>query len=520
MVALAFLSLLFGILAGRYAAHSSTGVAANLREAMYKNIQRFSFSDIDKFSTAGLITRMTTDVSNIEGAIQMLLRISVRAPLNLISSFIMCFFINSKLCLIFLCAIIILTISLYLLLSRATKIFQQLFVKYDDLNGVIQENISAIRVVKSFVREDYEMSKMDKAAIALYSLNTKAEKLMALNHPIMNIVVYGCIIAISWFGAHFIVEGTMTTGELTSLFSYIMTIMMSLMMLSMIFVNLTMSAASAKRIAEVIDEEPDMSEPLNPVYEISDGSVTFEDVYFSYKKGGDYALEKINLKIEDGQTIGIIGGTGSGKSTLGNLISRLYDVSSGSVKIGGKDVREYDIKTLRNNVSVVLQKNTLFSGTVLENLRWGNENASLQECIEACKIANAHEFIENLKDGYDSMIEQGATNLSGGQRQRICLARALLKSPKVLILDDATSAVDTSTDEKIRESIAKIKKTVIIISHRILSIKGADKIVVMENGEICGFDTHEKLLENNPIYQEIYQMQTSGGEGDFDSNIS
>lgn len=518
MVGLAFLSLTFGILAGRYAAYSSTGIAANLRDAMYSKIQTFSFSDIDKFSTAGLITRMTTDVSNVESAVQMLLRISVRAPLNLVSSLIMCFFVNSKLSIIFFISIIILAVSLYFILKRATKLFHQIFEKYDSLNSVIQENVSAIRVVKSYVKSNYELSKFDKAALSLYNLNIKGEKLMALNHPVMNIVVYGSIIALSWYGAHFIVAGELTTGQLTSLFSYIMTIMMSLMMLSMIFVNLTMSAASIKRIAEVINEESDMSNPQNPIHQIKDGSIDFENVSFSYKQGGDNALEGINLHINSGETIGIIGGTGSGKSTLGLLICRLYDVSKGVVKVGGEDVRNFDLKNLRDHISVVLQKNTLFSGTILDNLRWGNENATEQECRQACRYASIDDFIEELPDGYLSKVEQGGTNFSGGQRQRLSIARALLKRPKILILDDSTSAVDTATDEKIRATFAnKIPDTTkIIISHRILSIQSADRIVVMDNGKVVGFDTHENLLQNNKIYQEIYQMQTSGGEGDFD----
>ncbi len=519
MVGLAFLSLLFGILAGRYAAYSSTGVAANLRDAMYGNIQRFSFSDIDKFSTAGLVTRMTTDVSNVENSIQMLLRTSVRAPLNLISSFVMCFFINSYMSLIFVCAIGILSISLYFLIKRATKLFQQIFQKYDTLNSVIEENVNAIRVVKAYVRENKELSKLDKAALSLYTLNVKAEGLMALNHPIMNMVVYGCIIAISWFGAHQISEGTLTTGQLTSLFSYVMTVMMSLMMLSMIFVSVTMSVASARRITEVINEEPDMFNPDSPLLEIKDGSVDFNNVCFSYKKGGDYALEKISLHIKSGESVGVIGGTGSGKSSLGSLICRLYDVCEGSVSVGGVDVRCYDLKVLRESVAIVLQKNTLFSGTVLDNLRWGKEDATLEECRQACRMACADEFISQLEEGYNSKIEQGGTNLSGGQRQRLALARALLKKPKILILDDATSAVDTATEEKIRTAIHNSNKdsTKIIISHRILSITDCDRIIVVDNGMVCGFDTHDNLLKNNNIYQDIYQMQSSGGEGDFDA---
>ncbi|MBR3441505.1 MAG: ABC transporter ATP-binding protein [Bacteroidales bacterium] len=518
MLLMAFFSTLFGILAARFAAYSSTGLAANLREAMYTNIQRFSFSDIDKYSTAGLVTRMTTDVSNIQGAFQMLLRISFRAPLNMVFSLFMCFFINSRLSLIFLVAMVILSTCLFFLIKRASKLFVKIFERYDALNGVIQENVSGIRVVKAYVREDHELSKFDKAALSLYTLNVKAEGLMALNHPVMNLVVYGCFIALSWFGAHFIVGGTLTTGQLTSLFAYIMTLMTSLMMLSMIFVQLTQSAASGKRVADVINEEPDMYDPENPILEVKDGSIDFKDVYFAYTKGGDYALEDIDFHIDAGETIGVIGGTGSGKSSLVFLISRLYDVSEGSVKVGGVDVREYQMEALRNQVAVVLQKSTLFSGTILENLRWGREDATEEECKEACRQACADEFIEQMPDGYNTYIEQGGTNVSGGQRQRLCIARALLKRPKVLILDDSTSAVDTATDSYIRKAISgKIEGlTKIIISQRILSIQDADRIIVMDNGRVAAFDTHENLLKTCEIYKDIYQMQTSGGEADFD----
>ncbi len=518
MLGMAFLSLVFGILSGVFASYSSSGLAANLRAAMYRNIQRFSFSDIDKFSTAGLVTRMTTDVSNVQNAFQMLLRTSFRAPLNMVSALLMCFFINGRLSVIFLVAMVVLTTFLTILITRAAKLFKEIFKKYDDLNGVVQENVSAIRVVKAYVREDHEMSKFDKAALSLYTLNVKAESLMALNHPVMNLVVNASIIALSWWGAHFIVDGSLTTGQLTSLFSYIMTILGALMMLSMIFVQLTQSAASASRIAEVIDEDPDMFNPEDPVMEVPDGSVTFEHVYFSYRRGGDYALEDIDLQIRAGETVGIIGGTGSGKSSLGALVSRLYDVSEGCVKVGGVDVRHYDMRVLRTQVAMVLQKSTLFSGTILENLRWGKEDATRQECIEACRQACADEFIREFPDGYDTRIEQGGTNVSGGQRQRLCIARALLKKPKVLVLDDATSAVDTATDARIREAfMQRIPGTTkIIISQRILSIKDADRIIVMDNGRVNGFDTHENLLRDNAIYRDIYQMQTSGGEGDFD----
>ena len=518
MLVMAFFSAGFGILAARFAAYSSTGLAANLREAMYTNIQRFSFSDIDKYSTAGLVTRMTTDVSNIQGAFQMLLRTSFRAPLNMVTSLFMCFFINRRLSLIFLVAMVILSACLFFLIRRAARLFVKIFERYDDLNGVIQENVSGIRVVKAFVREDHEIGKFDKAALALYNLNVKAESLMALNHPVMNLVVYGCIISLSWFGAHFIVGGTLTTGQLTSLFAYIMTLMSSLMMLSMIFVQLTQSAASGKRVADVIDEVPDMYDPDEPILEVKDGSVDFENVSFAYTKGGDYALEDIDFHINAGETIGVIGGTGSGKSSLVFLISRLYDVSAGCVKVGGVDVRSYGMEALRNQVAVVLQKNTLFSGTILENLRWGKEDATEEECREACRQACADEFIEKMPDGYDTYIEQGGTNVSGGQRQRLCIARALLKRPKILILDDSTSAVDTATDAHIRRAISSRVEglTKVIISQRILSIQDADRIIVMEDGRVAAFDTHENLLKTCGIYKDIYDMQTSGAEADFD----
>lgn len=518
MLLMACFSTLFGILAARFAAYSSSGLAANLRMAMYENIQSFSFSDIDKYSTAGLVTRMTTDVSNIQNAFQMLLRTSFRAPLNMLFSLFMCFFINGRLSVVFLIAMLVLSTFLYLLIRRTSKLFVQIFEKYDSLNGVIQENIDAIRVVKAYVREDHEMSKFDKAALSLYTLNVKAESLMALNHPVMNLVVYGCIISISWFGAHYIVGGTLTTGQLTSLFTYIMTVMTSLMMLSMIFVQLTQSAASGKRIADVIDEEPDMSDPESPLTEVKDGSIDFSDVYFAYTKGGDNALIDIDLHIDAGETIGVIGGTGSGKSSLIYLISRLYDVSEGSVKVGGVDVRDYSMEALRNQVAVVLQKSTLFSGTILDNLRWGKEDATVEECIEACRQACADEFIERMPDKYETFIDQGGTNVSGGQRQRICIARALLKKPKVLILDDSTSAVDTATDASIRKAISgRIEGlTKVIISQRILSIQDADRIIVMDNGRVAAFDTHENLLNTCEIYRDIYEMQTSGAEADFD----
>lgn len=529
MVVMACFSLLFGILAGEYAAYSSTGVAANLREAMYCNIQKFAFSDIDKYSTAGLVTRMTTDVSNIQNAVQMLLRTSFRAPLNLIFSLFMCLFINARLSIIFLAAMTLLTVCIVLLIYHAAKVFKQIFLKYDVLNAVVKENIDAIKVVKAYAREDHEISKFDKASLALYDLQIKAETLMALNHPVMNIVVYGCIIALSWFGAHYIAGGTLTTGQLTSLFTYVMTIMGSLMMLSMIFVTLTQSAASAARIAQVINEVPDMVESDHPLTSVRDGSVKFEHVWFSYKaagdageirpvEDGDWALEDIDLEINAGETIGIIGGTGSGKSTLAALICRLYDASKGNVYAGGENVRDYSLEVLRNEVATVLQRSALFSGTVLDNLRWGNENATDEECIEAARAACADEFVSTMPQGYNTMIERGGANVSGGQKQRLCIARALLKKPKILILDDSTSAVDTATDAKIRETFTKKIPgiTKIIIAQRVLSVKDSDRIIVMDNGRVSGFDTHDNLLGTNEIYKEIYEMQTSGGEGDFD----
>jgi ATP-binding cassette subfamily B protein len=522
MVGLAMLSLLFGILAGRFAAYSSTGLAANLRMAMYENIQRFSFSDIDKYSTAGLVTRMTTDVSSIQSAFQMLLRVTFRAPLNLVSALAMCFLIHPKLSLIFLIALVVLGTFLSWLILRAARLFKEILRKVDALNGVVQENVSAIRVVKAFVREDHEMSKFDKAAVGLYTMNIKAETLMALNSPVMSLIVNASIIALSWWGARYIVEGSLTTGQLTSLFSYVMTVLSSLMMLSMIIVQLTQSAASGARVAEVIDEVPDMDNPDRPITQVADGGIRFKHVYFTYKEGGDYALEDIDLEIKPGETVGLIGGTGSGKSSLVNLIPRLYDVSEGSVEVGGVDVRRYDMNALRQNVAMVLQKSTLFSGTILENLRWGNPDATREECEEACRLAAADEFVQSFPDGYDTHIEQGGTNVSGGQRQRLCIARALLKQPKVLILDDSTSAVDTATDASIRETFrTRLKGTTkIIISQRILSIKDANRIIVMDNGRVNGFDTHENLLKTNAIYREINEMQSSGGEADFDQKTS
>ena len=518
MLIMAFLSLLSGVLAGKYAAAASSGFACNLRDGMYENIQRFSFSNIDKYSTAGLVTRMTTDVTNVQNSYQMILRIAVRAPLMLVCSMAMCFFINGKLSLIFLAAIAVLAAALGLIMTRTTKIFDEVFRKYDDLNASVQENVSAIRVVKAFVREEHENNKFTRAAENLYRLFVKAEGLLALNNPVMMLVVYGCIISLSWFGAKFIVVGGLTTGELTSMFSYVMSVLMSLMMLSMIFVMVTMSAASGRRIAQVLDEKADLTNPENPLMSISDGSISFSHVSFSYKHGsGEETLHDIDLQIRPGETIGIIGGTGSGKSSLVNLISRLYDVDKGVVRVGGNDVRRYDMEVLRDQVAVVLQKNVLFSGTILDNLRWGREDATWEECREACRQACADEFIEQFPDQYETWIEQGGNNVSGGQKQRLCIARALLKKPKILILDDSTSAVDTATDAKIRESfVQKIPGTTkLVIAQRISSVQDADRILVLDDGRISGFDTHENLLRTNEIYCEIYETQMKGG-GDFD----
>lgn len=518
MLAMALLSLVFGVLAGRYAAKASSGLACNLRESIYEKVQTFSFSNIDKFSTAGLVTRMTTDVTNVQNAAQMILRVAVRAPLMLVCSMVMCFFISARLSMIFLAAILVLAAALISIMVRTTKVFNEVFRKYDDLNASVQENVSAIRVVKAFVREEYENSKFERAAGKLYTLFVKAESNLALNNPVMMLVVYGCILAISWFGARFIVAGSLTTGNLTSLFSYVMSVLMSLMMLSMVFVMITMSAASGRRIAEVLNEEPDMNGSDRPETEVRDGRIDFNHVSFSYKHGsGEKVLRDINIHIRSGETVGIIGGTGCGKSSLVSLISRLYDVDEGSVCVGGRDVRDYDMEALRNQVAVVLQKNVLFSGTILDNLRWGKEDATEAECAEACRLACADEFIERFPDGYNTWIEQGGNNVSGGQKQRLCIARALLKKPKVLILDDSTSAVDTATDAKIREAFAKKipGTTKLIVAQRISSVQEADRILVLDNGTVNGFDTHENLLQTNKIYREIYEAQSKGG-GDFD----
>lgn len=520
MLIIAFLSLFCGIQAGKYAAAASTGFACNLREKMYENIQTFSFSNIDKFSTAGLVTRMTTDVTNVQNAYQMIIRIAVRAPLMMICSITMCVIISPRLSLIFFVALIFLGFVLFFIIYKVTPVFTSGFEKYDELNASVQENISGIRVVKAFVRENHEKKKFNKAADNLYKTFVKAESFLAFNTPTMMLVVYGCIVALSWFASHFIVSGSITTGNLTSMFSYVMSMLMSLMMLSMIFVMVSMSAASARRISEVLNEKADLANPEKPYEEVEDGRIDFNHVNFSYRKNStDDTLHDIDIHINAGETIGIIGGTGCGKSSFVSLISRLYDVTEGSVCVGGKDVRTYDMDALRNQVAVVLQKNVLFSGTILDNLRWGDDNASYEDCVEACKQACADEFIERMPKKYDTWIEQGGTNVSGGQRQRLCIARALLKKPKVLILDDSTSAVDTATDAKIKQAFAqKIPGTTkLIVSQRISSIQDADRIIVLEDGKVSGFDTHENLMENNKVYREICEVQMQGG-GDFDES--
>ena len=518
MVVMSLVSLTFGALAGKFAANASSGFAANLRESIYNNVQTFSFSNIDKFSVPSLVTRMTTDITNVQMAFMMCIRIAVRSPLTFIFSFAMCMYICPQIAPTFLVAVVFLIVVLGSIMAVTIKIFNEVFRRYDDLNASVQENVSAIRVVKAFVREDYEGKKFNRASNMLYKLSVKAESLLAFNNPAMMISVYFCIIMVSWLGAHYIVAGDLTTGDLTSLFSYIMGLLMSLMMLSMVIVMISMSLASIRRIAEVLRETPDLHNPENPIHEVPNGDIDFNHVNFAYKHGsGKNALSDIDLHIKSGETIGVIGGTGSGKSSLVNLICRLYDVTDGSVKVGDIDVRDYDMDSLRNQVAVVLQKNTLFSGTILENLRWGNPDATEEECIAACKAACADEFIDRFPDGYNTRIERGGNNVSGGQKQRLCIARALLKNPKVLILDDSTSAVDTATDAKIRaafrESIPGTTK--IIIAQRISSVQDADRILVLDDGHIDAFDTHENLLKSNAIYQDIYESQIKGG-GDFD----
>lgn len=518
MILFAICGLLAGIGGAVFGANAATGFAKNLRKAMYDNIQTFSFSNIDKFSTAGLITRLTTDVTNIQNAYQMILRMFFRAPFSLIIAMVCSFMISPQVAFVYLVAVIFLAIILGTLLMITMKYFEQVFKKYDELNASVQENTSAIRVVKAYVREEYERNKFIKAATNVYKLFVKAESNVILAFPIMNFTIYACILLISWVGAHLIMSGSLQTGQLMTLLTYCMSILMSLMMLSMIFVMITMSMASAERIGEVLNEKADIVNPENPVYEIKDGSVSFDKVSFSYFSGnGEPVLNDITFSVKEGETIGIIGGTGSAKSSLVNLISRLYDVKSGEVKVGGVNVKDYDIESLRNGVSVVLQKNVLFSGTILENLRWGNKDASLEDCIKACKLASADEFITQFPDGYDTYIEQGGTNVSGGQKQRLCIARALLKNPKILILDDSTSAVDTATDAKIRKAFREDipNTTKFIIAQRISSVQDADRIIVMEDGKINGIGTHEELLLNNEIYKDVYESQT-GANADFD----
>ena len=521
MILAAIVGLFAGVMGGKYGAKASTGFARNLREAMYENIQTFSFSNIDKFSTAGLVTRMTTDVTNIQNAYQMLLRMCFRAPVSLICAMLMAFLINARVASIYLVAVVFLGIVIIFIMRAVSKYFSEVFKKYDDLNASVQENVAAQRVVKAYVREDYEIDKFHKASYNIYKMFKKAECTMTYVGPVMQFTVYGCILGISWLGAHMIVASQLTTGELMSLLTYCMTILMNLMMLAMIFVMMTMSAASARRIAEVLEEKADITNPEQPDYDVTDGSIRFDHVTFRYNKQSEKpVLDDLNFEIKAGETIGILGGTGSSKTSLVNLISRLYDVNEGTVYVGGKDVRSYDLETLRNEVSVVLQKNVLFSGTILENLRWGDENATEEECIRACRLACADEFIEKMPEKYNTYIEQGGSNVSGGQKQRLCIARALLKKPKVLILDDSTSAVDTATDAKIRKAFAtEIPGTTkIIIAQRISSIQDADRIIVMDNGKIDAFAPHEELLRTNEIYKEVYEAQTQTGGGDFDEN--
>ncbi len=518
MVGAAILSLTFGILGGKYGSRASAGFARNLRKAMYENIQTFSFSNIDKFSTSGLVTRLTTDVTNMQNAYQMILRMCMRAPTTLICAMVMSFVISPRLASVYLIAVIGLACVLGLIVSQATKHFTQAFPKYDALNESVQENVSAIRVVKAYVREEHEIGKFKKASENIYKIFCKAEGIVVWNGPVMNFTVYACILTISWMGAHMIVQDALSTGQLMNMLTYCMNILMSLMMLSMIFVMVTMSLASAKRICEVLEEKPDLCNKPEAIREVKDGSIVFDHVSFKYKKDAEgQVLKNINLQIKSGETIGIIGGTGSAKSSLVNLISRLYDVTEGRLLVGGVDVREYDMEALRNQVAVVLQNNVLFSGTILENLRWGDKEATEEECRHACELACADEFIQKMPEGYRTYIEQGGTNVSGGQKQRLCIARALLKKPKVLILDDSTSAVDTATDAKIRAAFAQSipGTTKLIIAQRISSVEHADRIIVMHDGQVDGFGTHEELLAGNEIYREVYEAQMSGS-GDFD----
>ncbi len=521
MVVTAVFGLFFGLMGAHFGSRASAGLARNLRNRMFENIQNYSFPNLDKYSTAGLVTRLTTDVTNIQNAYQMLLRMFMRAPASIVIAMVMAFSINAGLSTIYLVAVLFLAVFVFSLMRKITKYFAEVFTKYDDLNESVQENVSGIRVVKAYVREEYETEKFFKAADNIYRMFVRAEKMIILNMPVMQFTVYACILLISWFGAHMIVLGSLTTGELMSLLAYCMNILMSLMMLSFIFVMVSMSTASAKRITEVIIEKPVIVNPDDPVKELTSGSVSFENVSFSYYgKNSGRVLKNINLEIRDGETVGIIGGTGSSKTSLINLISRLYDVTEGSVKVGNVDVRDYDLTVLRNNVAHVLQKNELFSGTILDNLRWGKEDATEEECREACALASADEFIEKLPKKYETLIEQGGSNLSGGQKQRLCIARALLRKPKILILDDSTSAVDTATDSKIRQGFRDYipGTTKFIIAQRISSVMDADRIIVMDNGSIAGFGSHEELLSSNEIYREVYESQVSGAAlSDFDS---
>lgn len=518
MIVAALFGLLTGCLGAKYGAKAAMGFGKNLRAAMFRNIQTFSFANIDRFSSASLVTRMTTDVTNIQNAYMMLLRMAMRAPASIICAMAMSFFISPRLATIYLIAVIVLGALLLFISKAAMKYFDRAFKRYDDLNESVQENVSAIRVVKAYVREDYEKKRFSKAAQNIYDVFVKAESLVVYNSPLMQFTVYACILLISWLGAHMVVSSTLTTGDLMALLTYCMNILMNLMMLSMVFVMISLSLASARRISEVLNEQSTLHNPKEPLYDVPDGSISFKHVTFRYSDTAETpVLSDINLDIKSGETIGIIGGTGSSKSSLVNLISRLYDTDTGSVIVGGHDVREYDMDTLRNKVAVVLQQNVLFSGTILENLRWGDKNATTGECIEACKMACADDFIESFPDKYNTYIEQGGTNVSGGQKQRLCIARALLKKPRILILDDSTSAVDTATDSKIRAALAKTipGTTKLIIAQRISSVMDADRIIVMNDGKVDSFDTHENLLKNNEIYRDVYDSQTNGG-GDFD----
>ena len=519
MLVIALFGLAAGLGGAYYGSKASTGLAKNLRKAMFDNIQTFSFSNIDKFSTSGLVTRLTTDVTNIQNAYMMLLRMAMRAPATVVGAMIMSFMINPKLATIYLVAVGILAAFMVIIMSKATVYFKEVFEKYDELNESVQENVSAIRVVKAYVREDYENDKFKKAAGNIYNMFVRAEMNVIKMGPMMTATVYACILLISWVGAHMIVAGSLTTGELMGLLAYCMNILMSMMFLAIIFVMLTMAQASGKRIAEVIEEKPDITNKADAITVVPDGKISFEHVNFAYNETSEEpVLKDINIEINSGETVGIIGGTGSAKSSLVNLISRLYDVTEGAVKVGGIDVRDYDMETLRDQVSVVLQKNVLFSGTIIENLKWGDKNATKEDCIRACKMACADEFIERMPDGYDTFIEQGGANVSGGQRQRLCIARALLKKPKILILDDSTSAVDTATDAKIRKAFAEEipGTTKLIIAQRIASVQDCDRIIVMDDGQISGFGTHKELLESNTIYREVYESQTGGANADFD----